>query len=146
MPRRDALGIKDGLYGLARGVNASRGLPRPFHHPNRSRHRTRAVLRRRRGSAGFNAVEARHGRWLSQRQKLGIGGSRLGERNRLFHCAADRRGLQSIGGGASGPVIQRRPDREPLRLLRDVLMDGVVGEAGQRVAVCAKYGLDFHNA
>ena len=43
-------------------------------------------------------------------------------------------------------MIDRRPDREPLRLLGDVLMNGVVGEARQRVAVRAEYSLDFHNA
>ena len=78
MPRGDALGIKDGLYGFTGGVDPGRGLPRPFDHPNRSRHRTRAIFRRGTRGTGFKTIDARDSGGLGEREKFGIGRSRLG--------------------------------------------------------------------
>ena len=44
-------------------------------------------------------------------------------------------GIQSVGGGTRGPLIHRDAHRKPLRLLGHVLMNGVVGESRQRVAM-----------
>ena len=54
--------------------------------------------------------------------------------------------LQPVGGGARGAAIDHRPHRKVRAALRHVLMDGVVGEARQRLVAAGDDGFDFGDA
>ena len=75
------------------------------------------------------------------RQEIGI--ARLAARKRLrgFDHAPQRIVVRLVGGGAGRAAIEHGPHRYGEHLLRDVLMDRVVGEARERVGDHAD--LDF---
>ena len=108
-----------------------------------ARHGLGAVFRR---GLGRGRKEPRHLLIFllsHQRQQVRILGlvAREGQRGR--HDAAQRFLVRFVGRGASCAAIHRRADGNAERVLRDVLMDGVVREASQCIGSSADVHFGF---
>jgi hypothetical protein len=51
--------------------------------------------------------------------------------------------VELVGGGPGSASVERGPHRDGVAFLRDILMDGVVGKAGQRRFAAVDQGFDF---
>ena len=51
--------------------------------------------------------------------------------------------VELVGGGPGGASVERGPHRDRVAFLRDILMDGVVGEAREGRLAAIDQGLDF---
>ena len=65
--------------------------------------------------------------------RSGSGFGEPGDGDGLLDHRADGIGVEPVGGGARRAAVDRRAHREVRAPLGHILMDGVVGEAGQRL-------------
>ena len=146
MQRCDSGGIEDGFHRLTGGIDACRGLPRPFYYADGAGH----------GASAIHGVGQRGG-WIKarnfgnrgrrgERQQVGIGRAGFGESDGLLDGRADGIGIESIGGGASCLLVDQHTHGDPLALLGHVLMDGVVREPRQRSPMRAEDGFHVRRA
>ena len=79
-------------------------------------------------------------------QKVRIGRHRFRQRDGLIHGRPDRVRVEPVSRGAGSLVVQLHAHREPLRLLGHVLMNGIVGEPRERLAMSSDQSLYVGNA
>ena len=119
--------------------------PSAFDDANGFGHGSSAMLGRCGGGGSVEALGFGNHRRFVERQQIRIGRGGSGQREGLLHGAANRIGIEAIGGGARGSLIERHANRKPAILLGDVLMNGVVGEARERAEMRAEERLDIRN-
>ncbi len=111
VPGGDAARVEDRLHALAGGVNAGRGLPGAFDDADGFGHCSSAMLGRCGGGGGIEAPGFGNRRGFGERQQIRIGRGGSSQREGLLHRGANRIGIEAIGGGARGSLIER--PREP---------------------------------
>ena len=134
-----ALGIGEGHDRSAGGENAGGGLIAFRGDGDGFFDGAGAVARR--GSGGGGEVARDLGIFLRAGHGQQVGIFRLAareQRGRGDH-AAERVVVGLVGGGAGGAAVEDGAHGDAEMLLGDVLVDGVVGEAGERVGA----GVDF---
>ncbi len=142
IPGRDAARIQQRESGIARGIDAGGGLAGVLHHPDRLGHRLRALLAAWRGrwlrnSARTVAIFRR------RRPAAAVPDPARVRRVMATACSTTSRmasRVQPVGGGARRAPVDHRPHRKLRALLGHVLVNGVVGEARQRlIAGCRSW-------
>src|SRR4029077_20557217 len=80
---------------------------------------------------------------VRHRQRIGIRMLNLGQTLRSLYNSLETLVVKLVGGGPGRASIERSPQRDGIAFLRDILMDGVVGEPGQGALSAVNKGLDL---
>ena len=67
----------------------------------------------------------------------------LGQTLRSLHYSFEALVVELVGGGAGSASAERRPHRNRIIFLGDILMDGVVGKTGQSEFAAIDHGFDL---